>query len=515
MAKDLMPHLEDLNGRKALFVDGKPYIILGLQWDCDTCYSPEDMDPYFDHAVKMGINTASLLLYWRQIEPVEGEYHFDMLDHHLEMARKYNLKLILIWFGSYKNACITYAPDYVRSDHQRFTKVKDRSGKLLTNNCCPNAAETHRRDERALIEVIKHIKEKDSKDHTVILFQMENEVGFFGSDRCYCDTCNAEYARGNWEAEYGPRAAEAYTAQSIAEYCDSLAKTVKEIYPLPVYMNCWLSSPFQNQRGGFNYPSGSPVPAMLELYKQTQKHVDFITPDIYLMGYKDFHYLCKTYSRPDNPLYIPETNTGLDTRTEKNIFYALGEFAAIGYEPWTLNRCCPGFMTVPMVTTVDGRWSETAYDLHKSFKMIGDALYPIVMAQNTENLKFFVQEDCDMGALLSFGDIDVEVQYEHPKNAARGMVIRLGKDEFILAAGGAHVQFSRKGGERVSVATVESGVFKDDQWVSRYQLASEGTPYDRISIYDCRVLRVVLGERIDRPGANNPVNEERNAFAAP
>lgn len=76
MAKDLMPHLEDLNGRKALFVDGKPYIILGLQWDCDACYSPEDMDPFFEHAVKMGINTASLLLYWRQVEPVEGEYHF-------------------------------------------------------------------------------------------------------------------------------------------------------------------------------------------------------------------------------------------------------------------------------------------------------------------------------------------------------------------------------------------------------------------------------------------------------
>ncbi|MDR1286207.1 MAG: DUF5597 domain-containing protein [Treponema sp.] len=514
MERTLMPHLDDLNGRKALFVDGKPYIILGLQWDCDACYSPLDMDPFFDHAVKFGINTASLLLYWRQIEPARGEYHFDMLDHHLETARKYNLKLVLIWFGSYKNACMTYAPDYVRRDHERFKKVIDKNNKVLTNYCCPNAAETHRRDESALVEVMKHIKEKDAGEHTVIMFQMENEVGFFGSDRCHCDVCNAEYAKGNWEGRYGVRAAEAYTAESIAEYCDSLAGTVKEIYPLPVYMNCWLSSPHQNDKAGFSYPVGGPVPAMLDLYKKTLQHIDFISPDIYLSGYRDFHYLCRTYSRPDNPLYIPETNSGLNTRTEKNIFYAIGEFNAIGYEPWAINRVCPGFMTVPMVTTADGRWSETAYDLHTSFKMIGDALYPVAMAQNTKNLKFFVQEDGDVGIKLSFDDLDIEVNYDHPKNAARGIVVRQSQTEFILIAGGVHVSFSREGGERLSVAVAEAGVFEGDKWMPRYQLASEAEPESRISMYDCRVLKVVLGERIDRPGTNQPVSE-RNPFAAP
>ena len=116
----MIPQIKELNGRKALYVDGKPFIILGLQWDCDGCYTPEEMDPYFEHGKRMGLNTASLLLYWKEIEPLEGIYDFKMLDHRIEMARKYGLKIVLVWFASYKNGVLTYAPDYVRSDHKRF-----------------------------------------------------------------------------------------------------------------------------------------------------------------------------------------------------------------------------------------------------------------------------------------------------------------------------------------------------------------------------------------------------------
>ena len=115
-----MPCLKELNGRRALYVDGKPFIILGLQWDCDWCYSPEDMDPFFADAEKMQLNTASLLLYWREVEPEPGKYDFAMLDHRIEMARRHNLKIVLVWFASFKNACLTYAPDYIRKDHRHL-----------------------------------------------------------------------------------------------------------------------------------------------------------------------------------------------------------------------------------------------------------------------------------------------------------------------------------------------------------------------------------------------------------
>lgn len=495
----MMPHLEELNGRKAFFVDGKPFIILGLQWDCDGCYTQEDMDPFFEHGEKMGLNTASLPLYWREVEPSEGEYHFEMLDHRIEMARKHNMKIVLIWFASFKNGCLTYAPDYIREDHKRFQKVIDINGNVHTNHCCPNAKKTHQRDELALMEVFKHIKEVDSKDHTIIVFQMENETGIFGTDRCHCNTCNTEYEKSGYEGKYGIRAGESFSAKCIAEYCDSLTKTIKGIYPVPVYMNAWLNHACKNQAAGYDYPSGGPVPDVLDIYFKTIKYIDFVAPDIYQYGYRDFNDFCRAYTTKTNPLYIAECATGKDTRTEKNIFYAIGEYSAIGYDPWAINRSHPRFMTPPLVNSVDGVWSKEAYELHKSYKLIRDAMVPIAMAQNTPNLKYFVQEEGDMGELLKFGDVDVELFYDHPDNAARGMVIRRNKNEFVLLGAGVVVVFNKECGQRVSIERAESGYFVDNNWVKRYQLSSEHPPFAPLQLFDCKVLRVVLGERIDKP----------------
>ena len=500
MTHDLMPHLEELNGRKALFVDGKPFIILGLQWDCDGCYTPEDMDPFFEHGEKMSLNTASLLLYWREIEPEEGKYDFRMLDHRIEMARKHHMKIVLVWFASFKNGDLAYAPDYVRRDHGRFRKVIDKNGAVQTNHSCPTSEETHKRDELALIQIFNHLKKVDSKEHTVILFQMENETGVFGTDRCRCDTCNGKYSGSNYETEYGVQAGEAFSAKCIAEYCDSLAKTIKEIYPIPIYMNAWLPKAYMNQRPGFDYPSGGPVPGVLDVYYKTIKYIDFLSPDIYQYGYRDFNYFCNAYTTKDNPLFVAECATGKGARTEKNVFYAIGKYAAIGYDPWAINRCCPGFMTEPLVNTVDGKWSDEAFELHKSYKMISGAMHEIAMAQNTENLKTFVQEDGDNGILLDFNDVGAEVFFDHPKNAARGFVIRRKKDDFILVGAGARVSFSRKGGERVSISITETGFFKDDKWIFRYKHASEESPYEPIQLLDCKIVRIILGERLDKAG---------------
>jgi len=497
---DRMPQLRELNGRKALYVDGKPFIILGLQWDCDGCYTPEDMDPFFAHGEKMALNTASLLLYWREVEPVEGEYHFEMLDHRIRMARTHNMKIVLVWFASYKNGNLTYAPDYVRSDHKRFAKVTDKNGNISTNHCCPTAKETHKRDELALIELFKHLKKVDSDEHTVILFQIENETGIFGTDRCYCESCQEQYAKDDYGKKYGVRAGESFTAKCIAEYCDSLAKTVKSIYPLPVYMNAWLDTTIKNTKAGFDYPSGGPVPPVLDIYFKTIKSIDMISPDIYTYSYRDFHYYCEKYTANNNPLYVAECATGKDARTDKNAFYAIGGYAAIGFDPWAINRCCPGFMTEPLVNTADGKWSEEAYELHKTYKMIGDALLPIAMAQNTPNLKTFVEEEGDRGALLKFGDVDVELEYCHPKNAARGFVIRRSKTEFILVGSGVFASFSREGGERIAVSFAETGAFKGDEWEPRYRLSSEREPWSPLQLRECKVLRVVLGGRLDKPG---------------
>src|SRR5690349_199790 len=100
-----------VDGRPRLLVDDKPFLILGLQWDCDSCFSAEEMNPLFPHAARMGANTAVLPTYWREIEPTPGSYEFGMVDERLRVARANGLRIVLLWFATWKNACPFYAPD--------------------------------------------------------------------------------------------------------------------------------------------------------------------------------------------------------------------------------------------------------------------------------------------------------------------------------------------------------------------------------------------------------------------
>ena len=502
---DNFPSLRKLNGRRVLFVDGKPFIMLGLQWDCDWCYSPYEMEPYFEQAKKMCLNTVSLLLYWKEVEPEKDVYDFAYLDRRIELARKYGLKIILVWFASFKNAGITYAPDYIRRDHETYRKVQKKDGSLVPCCCCPTAENTHARDEKALIKVFEHIKEIDSQEHTVILFQMENETGIQRTDRCYCPICSERYEKEGWEEKYGWRASEAFTAGMIAEYCDSLTKTVKEIYPLSVYVNAALPFLWANSVAGDDWHgrrpghfNGGPVGRVLDVWHNAIKYIDFISPDIYQPSYHDFRHFCKEYTWKEQPLFIPECATGKGARVEKNVIYAIGEFGAIGIDPWSITRSCPDFMGESLINPSDMRWSCQAYELRQSYKMVKDVMYPLAMAQNTDRLKFFVQEEGDFGIKLQFGEIGAEMRYEHPEDKARGFVIKLAEDEYLISGAGVHIQFSKYTGELVPIRSVEIGHYDDDKWICHYEYTRED-PLDTqgFALRDCMTARVTLGRRID------------------
>lgn len=505
MIDNQMPQLKELNGHPALYVNGNPFIILGLQWDCDWCYHPHELDAYFEEIKKMNANTASLLLYWREVEPVKDVYDFSFLDHRIEMARKYDMKIVLVWFASFKNACLTYAPDYIRGDHKTYRKVHRKQGGLISNCCCPTAEETHERDRLALIKLFSHLKEMDGEEHTVILFQMENETGILESNRCYCEECNKQYVSGGWEKRYGWRGPEAFTAGSIAEYCDSLTKTVKEIYPLVVYMNAALPHEHVNSVAGNHWTAsrnghfcGGPIGNVLEVYKEKLHFIDFISPDIYQPSYRDFHKFCSEYLWEGNPLFVAECATGAGMRTDRNAIYSIGEYAAIGYDPWSVTRNCPDFMSKPLINPAGMQWSDEAFELLRSYKIIADIMVPLAKAQGSNDLMSFVQEDAENGVKHAFGDVWVELRYADPKKAARGFVIRQSDDEYVVSALGVYVQFSRIWGEALPVASVEVGGFDGDKWQCRYRMSSENEDETSpISIRDCMTLRIKLGKRID------------------
>jgi hypothetical protein len=488
-----LPKIIQVEGRPRLVVDGKPFLILGLQWDCDSCFSPAEMNPLFPHAARMGANTAALPTYWREIEPTPGKYDFTMVDERLRMAKENNIWLVLLWFATWKNACSFYAPDYIRGNPQQFPLALDREGQPTVSQC-PSSQETWQRDRDALAAMMAYLRDHDH-ERRVISVQIENEPGILGSDRCYCSTCTQRFIEEKWENRYGVNAQEAFSVVSIAKYIDRLAVEMKQIYPIPLYTNVWLAN--STSIPGRDYPSGGGVPLMFDLFRQNCSHLELVAPDIYSQGYRDFERLCTTYTTPDNPLYIAEHSSSLNGRSERNVFYAIGQHGALGFDPWAIDTPCPEWYGEPLVDSLNGKWALHAEWLRDSYVAISRAVTPIVNAQGTQQLFTFVQEPGESGAYWNADGYDAVVTYTDREGAGRGMVIQRSAHEFVIIGVGFNIQFRRPrpDGKPAPVVEANWGYFDDDAWVTLHPMRRErpesmGTP---IKFLKTGVAKAILG----------------------
>jgi hypothetical protein len=486
-----LPQVVRVSGHPRLMVDGEPFLILGLQWACESCFSVEEMNPLFSHAARMGCNTAVTPLYWREVEPQPGEFDFDMLDERLAQARANGLRLVLLWFATWKNAHAFYAPDDIQNESERYPRAHDRVGRPL-RSLCPSSDGTWQRDRRALVAVMEHLREVDEA-RTVILFQLENEPGIMGSDRCYCPACNARFEAGDWEEEWGAHAAEAFSVASVQGYIDRLAAEAQAIYPIPLYVNVWLSG-LAGSRPGRDYPSGGAVSHMLAFARQQLPHVDLIGPDIYRHGYRDFQRLCREYSSGDNPLYIAEHSSSPSGRAERNVFYAIGEHGALGFDPWAIDSPFPERTPPPMVDPAGGEWGPQAYALRDSYVAIGAAMGPVVETQGTDRLFAFVQEPGESVAGWKADSVDVLVTYRDRAEAGRGMVIRQAAGEFLALGVGFELSFRRPApdGSEIRVRSVEHGRYEGQRWVALHP-----TPQGRTHFLEPSVVRIQLDIKED------------------
>ena len=478
------------DGRWRLVVDGRPFLLLGLQWDCDSCFSAEEMSPLFAHASKLGANTAALPLYWREVEPEPDRFCFDMLDERLSQARRHGLRLVLLWFATWKNACHWYAPEYIRSDPDAYRVVVDTQGKPTTSPC-PTCDATWQRDRQALVKVAEHLAGADEQG-TVVLMQIENEPGVLGTDRCHCAECERQFAEGGWEGKYGDLAAEAFSAASFASYMGRLSAEFKVHHPIPTYVNAWLPGTDCSQPGEA-YPAGGPVPAVLDIYREVGRDIDFAAPDIYQTSHRDFARWCKPYARPDNALYVAETGSSISSRVERNVFYAIGEHAAIGYDPWAIDSSFPERDT-PLVDPIGGEWAEQAFLLRDSYAAIGRAIEPIAEAQGTERLFTLVQEPRDAGACWDRPGVHICTRYIDSRGAGRGFIVERNESEYLLVGVGFRVRFGRRSGGGSPLLRVEYGRFEKDRWVCLHPVRREGNDPagSPITLLEPGVVRVWL-----------------------
>lgn len=334
------PHLEKRGDALQLIVNGKPWLVLGCELGNSTASSREYMAEYWEKLSADGINTVLAVVSWNQLEPVEGEFDFTQVDNLIKDARKHNMKLALLWFGSWKNGFSTYMPTWVKEDTKRFPLAMTPEGHRLPI-LSVFGEETCKADAKAYATLMKHIRETDSREQTVIMMQMQNEVGLHGHTRDYSPLANAAFEKKagipdsilNRQPFSQDRADEAFMAWHYAKYMDRIAEAGKAEYDIPVFVNAWIVQP-EDQHPG-NYPSGGPQAQNHAIYRAAAPHIDLLCPDIYLNHFPE---ICRLYMQNGNTLFVPESKDGQIGAA--NAAYAIGQCKAIGYSPFGFERRC-------------------------------------------------------------------------------------------------------------------------------------------------------------------------------
>jgi Beta-galactosidase. len=387
-------------------VDGKPFFPIGGQACNSSGYNAAEAEQAFNITKMVNGNTLEIPVYWEQVEPKEGKFDFTAVDELLAGARRYEMKLILLWFASWKNGNMDYTPKWVKTDTKRFKRVKAESGKDvwdLSSHCKAN----QEADKKAFVALCKHLKAKDGTDRTVIAVQIENEQGIIGSDRDYGPEAQAEFdspvpaklvaamkkagcgriydiwqqsgakKSGTWPEIFGWQAGELMTAWSIASYVDNIAAAAKAAYDIVLYTNVWLMEQHGWVRAGESYPSGGGVSKVLDIYKWYTPHLDFIAPDNYELDAKGFAEVCANYAREDNPFFMPETIG------DPNMFRAIADYNCLGNF----------FFGVEVLCTPEGEIRPERQTTIDCIRCTAAAAPLLLKYQGTGKIHTFIQED--------------------------------------------------------------------------------------------------------------------------
>jgi hypothetical protein len=481
-----IPQLVKNAGKFRLMVDGQPFVMLGGQVGNFSAF-PEIMERSWSRFKAMNLNTVEYPVYWNVIEPEEGKFDFRGFDQILRGVRSQGLRADLLWFGTWKNGAMDWTPDWVKSDPKRFPRVLDSGGKPI-RSLSPMSQSNLEADRKAYSATIRHLREIDEADRTVIMVQVENEPGSLGSVRDFSPESNRLFAGlapaqlvsalkkkpGTWKEVFGRIADEAFNAYYLSHYIDQVASAGKQIYPLPTYVNVWNGGYGTNDnfekfdRPGETYPSGGAVSHMLDLWKANAPNIDMIASDIYHQNPITYLKILNDYTRPDNPLLVVETGRGIAARA---FFYALADFSAIGFGPFG----------------VDGGGEALRPDMAAiaaDFRVVRSALPIIAGLQGTEKLKAAVEETGTGARNLIFSNYDALVRFRPPgrqpagsggaapaagpvEPSARALIAELGPDEFLVMGFESSVEFRPVQGSAYTAAQLlveETGEFADGVW---------------------------------------------------
>jgi beta-galactosidase GanA len=499
-----VPHLEKRGVATQLIVDGKPFLILGGELHNSSSSSLDYMNPLWPKLAGMGLNTVITPLSWELVEPTEGKYDFALVDGLLAQARNERERIVFLWLASWKNGMSSYAPVWVKEDTHRFPRVVERGGEVELLS--PLDPATQDADARAYAAVMQHIKETDSRDHTVLMMQVENEVGVLGDTRDHSAAANRAFAgavpeeltrylkahrdtlyprlralwdengaktAGTWAEVFGDtvRADEVFMAWYYGRYVQAVTARGKAAYNIPMYVNTWLAG---DDATPGDFPSGGPEPWVVDVWRAAGSAVDFYAPDLYAENFAEW---CLRYHRDGNPLFMPETRGG--TPGAGNVFYAFGEEAGFGFSPFAIEDD-----------------TDPKSDLAVSYGLLAQLTPLLAQHQAAGDVHGFVLDKSHPSVDFAMGGYTLHVALDeifgNHSQGGFGLIMATGPDEFLGAGKGFRVSFTPQGdGRQVGIASVDEGAFDDGKWVPGRRLNGDENDQGKGWRFDMRHLKTV------------------------
>lgn len=470
------------------------YLILGGELGNSSSSSVEDIRTIFPRLKEMGLNTVLAPVYWELIEPKEGKFDFTLVDAMLETAKANDLKIVPLWFGAWKNSMSCYAPSWVKTDVKRFPRAVTAEGKPL-EILSAFSPEVLNADLTAFTAFVEHLKEKD-KEGVVAMIQIENEIGMLESPRDHSPLADKAYALGvpkelaktinvkagaPWReaAQDADYADEMFMAWSYARYVENLAKVAKTALPkTPLYVNAALDS--RGRRPG-QYPSAGPLARLANIWKTGAPSIDFVSPDLYDPPFAPWFV---QYDFPGNPLFIPEIRRSSDSGV--HAFYAVGEHGAIGFSPFSIENA----------SASEGKRLKEAYSLLEKTAPLakGKQTCGLLFDESAGKESRIIEEDGLKMIASHFFTLPWDPRATDGSRWPDGgaMVIRLDKDEYLIAGSGVVVKWETDSESQVAQSKLgEDGFALSGDSGSESRSKSRWNGKQRVGILSCDEVEVM------------------------
>jgi len=504
------PKLERVGENYAHIVaNGKPMLMIGGEMGNSSASTLEDVHRHFAHLHRLGLNTVLAPVSWELIEPREGEFDMSTLDNILTEARQNELKVVLLWFGAWKNSMSCYAPEWFKRDTKRFARAHTQDGKPVeeASSLSQQVLET---DKRAFCQIMSYLREHDA-EQTVVMIQVENEIGMIEVPRDYSADATKLYKsavpksltdylnknkkrlhpylaeryhmdgkQGTWGEVFGNDiyAEEIFQTWTYATYTQQVAAAGREIYDIPMYVNVALNS--RGRKPG-QYPSGGPLAHLIDIWHAAAPAIDVLGVDIYDQGYADW---VAKYHLPNNPLFVPEIR--LEDKDAMYALYAFGHHGAMGFCPFSIEDYplyanAAGQDTQELDLTIDDQLNafsakqENLSPLAATYRLLRQAEPLIIARQGTEDMDAVLltneQRECE---IVTPDGIRLTIRHSYSLGWEPGakeavwpeaacIVLRLGKEDYLVLGSGVVVTYSdakagkewKRGDARIGLAKCE------------------------------------------------------------